>query len=189
MRFTFIRHSLTEFNANVPKICWGLTEEGIKLAKNLARNKVVKSVDVLYSSIETKAIETALYLAKPNKLTIKMDFNLVEVTSITKKIFPDFNKAARDILEGKIEEYIDGETEAEALKRFKDALSDIVAIERKNGKTNIGIVSHGSVYALFTAEYCDLPVWDVFQSIGMPDIAIYEWETQKFTRLWKNLKI
>jgi broad specificity phosphatase PhoE len=189
MKITFIRHSKTEFNPDIRKICWGLTDEGIELAKNLAHEKVIKDLNVIYSSSEIKALETAIYLAKPNGIPIKTDFRLIEITSITNGLFIDFEKSAKDYFEDRVERWNNGETKSEALKRFKEALIDIIEIERNAGNHNIGIVSHGSIYTLFTAEHYNIPIWDIFNLITMPDIAEYDWEAQKFTVLWKNLRV
>jgi len=140
----------------------------------------------LYSSIETKALETSIYLAKPNGIKIIPNDQLVEVTSITNKIFPEFEKYARDYFEGRVERWNEGESMIEALERFKKGLQQIVDSEKVRGTNNIGILSHGSVYTLFTKDYCEKPIWDLHKSIKMPDIAEYDWEKKQFISLWRS---
>jgi broad specificity phosphatase PhoE len=68
MNITFIRHSKTKIEPEKPIVLRGLADEGIEKAQALSKDQAIKQLDVVYSSLQTKAIETMLYLAKPNAL-------------------------------------------------------------------------------------------------------------------------
>ncbi len=76
MKIIFIRHSKTKIEPKIPVTRWGLSDEGIELAKKLSAHDIIKQLDVLYTSFQTKALETTIYLAKPNAIPIKTDNNL-----------------------------------------------------------------------------------------------------------------
>jgi broad specificity phosphatase PhoE len=183
MLITFIRHSKTDQDPNTPIVLWGLTEEGIQRAKELSNNEDIKKIEVLYSSLQTKAIETALYLAKPNQIPMKFDDNLTEVTSLTKSFEPDFEKYTKqhtDSHNGVIERIDGGETLAEALERFTTALTEIVQHESAQGIQNIGIVSHGNTLGLFVTKYSTLSPLAAQKLLKMPDYAVFDWDTKQF---------
>lgn len=186
MNIVFIRHSKTSPNGIVPITEWGLTEEGIIRAQELSKNKDLQ-VEVLYSSLQTKALETALLIAKPNAIPIRTDDRLTEVTSFTKTFEPDFDlytKRHKSMYTGEVERLDNGESLQEALARFNIALSEI--IEKENDKKTIGIVSHGNILGLFIAQYLSIEPLEAQQLLKMPDYAIFNWDTKKFITLFSQ---
>ncbi|HEY4160984.1 MAG TPA: histidine phosphatase family protein [Candidatus Saccharimonadales bacterium] len=181
MKLIFIRHSKTDRNPQVPIVCWGLTEDGIKLAEELSRKDVIKNLGVLYASFQTKALETAVILAKPNAIPIKADGRLTEVTSFTSHFEKDFDvytKNVHDYYSGDLTRISGGETKEEAVQRFKIALESIVEAESHND--TVGIISHGNILTLFSALYKDVDCYALHTQIKQPDVAIFDWESKKF---------
>jgi broad specificity phosphatase PhoE len=181
MKFVFIRHSETDRNPEVPITCWGLSEQGMELAKELSKEQIIKDLDVLYASFQTKALETAVLLAKPNAVPIKADNGLTEVTSFTGVFEPDFDvysKSIHDFYDGTIDRIAGGETKAEALKRFTDTLERIAKAEPD--KSSVGIVTHGNILTLFSALYKDVDCYELHTAIKQPDIAVFDWDEKKF---------
>jgi len=138
MEIVLIRHSKTKPMPNIPIPLWGLTEEGIAKAKSLANEPIIKTLDVIYSSLQTKAIETALLLAKPNNLPIKTNNALTEISSFTREFLGDsYEQAVSDFYSDKISRIAHGETATEALTRFEQALQEIVfGLEKTIKKLN-----------------------------------------------------
>ncbi len=183
MNFVFIRHSKTQATPDIPITLWNLTEEGTQKAKALATNPITKNLDVIYASLQTKALETALILAKPNNIPIKTNPDLTEVTSFTREFLGDsYKQAVADLYSGKISRIAHGETASEALSRFEDALNEVA--ESENTKENIGIVSHGNILSFFSEKYSDKPAIFYHDNIQMPDFAVFNWETKSFTKEW-----
>ena len=181
MKIIFIRHSKTDRNPEIPITCWGLSAEGIKLAQKLSENSVIKNISVIYSSFQTKALETAVLLAKPNALPIKADDRLTEVTSFTGPFEPDFDKYSKnvhDYYQGDLERISGGETKDEALKRFNLAIESISQVEYQND--SIAVISHGNILTLFSAQYKNVNCYELHTQIKQPDIAIFDFAEKKF---------
>jgi len=181
MKFVFIRHSKTQIDPNVPILLWGLSENGIELAKNLSQNEIFKKIKVIYSSLQTKALETSVLICKPNLIPIKTDNRLTEVTSFTGPFeFDDVvhTKNIHDYHKGLIDRINGGETKSEALARFNTALTEISVTE--SSADYVGIVSHGNMLALFSTQYQDIDSYELHTKIKQPDIAIFDFETKKF---------
>ncbi|QQR53043.1 histidine phosphatase family protein [bacterium] len=85
MKFDFIRHSKTKVESDKPIALWGLADEGILKAQVLSNDEAIKRLDIVCSSLQTKAIETMLYLAKPNTLPMRTHPDLAEITSFSNK--------------------------------------------------------------------------------------------------------
>ena len=181
MKLVFIRHSKTNRDPLVPITCWGLADSGIELAKELSMKEVIKNLDVVYSSFQTKALETAVLLAKPNAVPIKADDRLTEVTSFTGSFENDFDtytKNVHDFYSGDLTRISGGETKAEALERFNNALESIA--KNESDKDFVGIVSHGNILTLFSALYKDVDCYELHAKIQQPDVAIFDWQKKKF---------
>lgn len=186
MKITLIRHSKTAVKPEVPITLWGLSDVGIEKAQELANESAIQELDVLYSSLQTKAIETMVYLAKPNLIPMRTNKDLTEITSFTNKFFTgdEYTQQIEKYYSRTIDRIADGETIDEALSRFMRALEDIVARE-KNAK-NIGIVTHGYILSFFSGKYSDLSPFDLHHSLKQPDVAEFDWDSKSFTKLWKE---
>ncbi len=181
MKFVFIRHSKTDRNPRVPITCWGLTEQGIELARELSQKDIIKDLDVLYASFQTKALETAVLLAKPNAIPIKADNGLTEVTSFTgpfEKDFDLYTKNVHDFYTDKLDRIASGETKAEALERFNTTLESIANAE--SDKRTVGIITHGNILTLFSSLYEDVDCYALHTAIRQPDVAVFNWDDKKF---------
>jgi broad specificity phosphatase PhoE len=181
MKFVFIRHSKTDRSPQVPITCWGLSDEGIALANELSQKSVIKNLHSIYTSFQTKALETAVLLAKPNAIPIIADDGLTEVTSFTCHFESDFtlySKNVHDFYSGDLDRISGGETKTEALERFTTTLE---AIAKKESDTNlVGIISHGNVLSLFSALYKNVDCYALHTTIRQPDIAVFNWEMKQF---------
>lgn len=188
MKFVFIRHSKTDRNFEVPILCWGLADDGIELAKELSKKDVIKNLDVLYASFQTKALETAVLLAKPNAIPIKADNGLTEVTSFTgpfEKEFDVYTKNVHDYYYDDIDRIAGGETKTEALERFNATLELIAKTE--SDKDFVGIITHGHILTLFSALYKDVDCYALHTTIKQPDVAIFNWDEKKFESFFGDL--
>lgn len=186
MKITLIRHSKTDVKPSTPITLWGLSRDGIDKAHTLATDEMVKDIDVLYSSLQTKAIETMVHLAKPNAIPMRTHKDLTEITSFTNKFFTGdkYLQQIEHYYDGTIDRIAGGETIEEALDRFVSALEEIASLE--SGAKNIGIVTHGYILSFFTGKYSSLSPLEVHHALQQPDIAEFDWETKTFTKMWRN---
>ena len=182
MLITFIRHSKATFLHDKPITSWGLTDEGIQLAKNLIKTDEIRRINVIYSSLETKALETAEIINQSAGLKVITNKDFCEVTSFSNKVFPEFDKYAQDFFNDKVDRWNNGESKLEALARFNKALNEVIQTETKLGHANIGIVTHGSILTLFIAQYQNSDLWELHKSIKSPDIIIFDASKLAFTR-------
>jgi len=189
MLITLIRHSKTNPTGNIPIKQWGLTEEGILMAKALAKTDKIKSISVLYTSLQTKALETAVILAKDHGIPMKINDNLTEITSFTEKFHSDpeiYEQNTAAFYNGTLDRIENGETGKEALDRFNGAVEEILTEEKD--KDNIGIVSHGHILTFFTAQFMQIDMYSYHKTIQMPDVAILDWNTKKFINVFNSVK-
>lgn len=184
MKFVLIRHSKTLLDKEVANEQWILSEEGICLAQELSKLPIIKKCNVIYSSLQTKALETALLIAKPNHIAIKTNANLTETTSVTNGFFDNFETEISKWHEGDYQ-INNGETKAESLNRFKNALEEIALKERDS--EYVGIVAHGNVLAIFSELYSDKSSYEIHQNIKMPDVALLDADNWQFINFWGSL--
>lgn len=182
MNLVLIRHSKTIINSNVSFLLWTLSHEGVGAAMGLSEEDTIKTLDVIYTSFQTKALETAVILAKNNYISIKCDNDLTESTSITNGFIKDYSETIKNYYEGNIERINEGETIVEAQYRFNACIEKIIANE-PNAK-NIGIISHCNVLSVFSSQFCDKTPYQLHDIIRMPDYAILNWDTKQFTKFY-----
>lgn len=182
-----IRHSKTLVEPGKPIVLWGLSDEGIKRAKALSGQDVIKNIQCIYSSLQIKALETCIYLAKPNGIPIKTNNGFTEITSFTNKFITEdegYKQGVHDFYQNIVGRIAEGETSKEALERFNLILKKVVDEEAKGDVGNIGIVSHGNILSYFTAQYAEITPYELHDKIQMPDVAIFDWDTKRFINLW-----
>lgn len=192
MKVTFIRHGKTLVEPEKPIVLWGLSDAGIEGMKELSNHSVIRDLDVIYSSLQTKAIETSLYLAKPNAIPMNTHSGLAEVSSFTDGPFTtgkEYEDSIKDYYDGKIERIADGETIEEAITRFTSVVDEIVKFEEAAGKTNVGIVTHGYILSFITAPFCNKTPYELHHIIAKPDIAIVDWQIKQFLMPWGEVSI
>lgn len=190
MKITFIRHSQTQIDPDVPASDWKLSDEGMERAKKLAHHDAIKDIEIFYSSLQIKALTTADLLATPNGIPTKTDNRLTEITSFTNRYIPDietYNRSVKDYYEGRIDRINEGETIQEALDRFNGAIQAIV--EANPEAKNIGIISHGNILTLFAAQFKDLNRYDTHKKIRQPDMAVFDWNKKEFIHFFGDLRL
>ncbi|MBP9758995.1 histidine phosphatase family protein [Candidatus Dojkabacteria bacterium] len=181
MKILLIRHSKTILDKNNSSLVWRLSDEGIELCEKLSNNQYIKNCKAIYSSFQTKALETALLLAKPNNISIKPFDNLTETTSVTNGFFANYEEEVKKWHDGGYR-INNGETKEESLNRFNKAIETITTAEIKNDI--IGIVSHANVLAIFSEQFSNKDSYTIHNSLSMPDIALFDTATKQFISYW-----
>ncbi len=165
-----------------------MSEEGVALAKKLSKLRQVNTLDIVYTSLQTKALETAVLATKNTGIPIKTDTRLTETTSFTNKFvsLEQLQENTKKYYSNTNVSINNGETQEEALSRFNEALRDITKLKDKD---NIGIVSHGNILASFSTQYIHMDALELIVRIKQPDIAIFNWETKQFTNFFGEIFI
>lgn len=144
-----LRHAHTEIDSNIPPDKWGLSEKGKKRARNLAKKNTFDKVDVVISSGEKKAYQTALPIAQ------KLNKKIIQASEINELNRPKFlgekelNKTLKFAFTNPDKSINEWETANHALNRFDKAIK---SIDRKHKNKKILIVSHGCVINLYFAK-------------------------------------
>ena len=177
MQLILVRHSKTLQEKSKSNLLWQLSPEGIQLADALSQNQLIKNVECLYTSDQTKALQTALLLAKDNYIPIKVFPQLTEATSITNGYFENYEARVAQWHNTTEDRINNGETAKEALSRFNEIIENVVSVSQRI-YANIGIVSHANVLSLFTAQFEERSSAEIHAHIRMPDVAILNWESR-----------
>ncbi len=167
-----IKHSLPELIPAVPASKWQLSETGQLRCKTLAEKIEPYSPDMVFSSIEPKAIETAQIVAKHINKTCRTFENLHEhnrtgVDFVSKEVFETsvstFFKSPEKLVFGK-------ETAAQAHERFSKAIALLV---KKYQNKNLAVVAHGTVITLFVAQTAGLEPFTFWKKLGLPSFVVF----------------
>lgn len=77
--YIFLRHALTTIDKSQPAEKWVISEAGIEEICNVVSSGEFDDVDVIISSSEKKAIQTAFYLSERIEKDINLNPNLKEL--------------------------------------------------------------------------------------------------------------
>ncbi|MFX1416190.1 MAG: histidine phosphatase family protein [Promethearchaeota archaeon] len=146
-----LRHAETKLDPSVPADRWHVSEVGMESAEVLASSGVFDSVDMIVTSAEDKAFETAVPFAKRIDVEITRDSSFNELNRGTGPLTSpeEYLERVRTAL-GDPESSTSGwETAVNALGRFKQGID---AVGSETGARSILLVSHGLVLSLYFAH-------------------------------------
>ena len=149
--FYLLRHAATKLDRNKAASKWLLSEEGKRQAEKLAKSGVFNDVDIIISSAEKKAYQTAKPIAdRLNKDIIRIpELNELDRDAGGFLEKGEFDKTVNFAMTHLDRSVHDWETTAHALERFSKAIDKI---DSEHEKKKILIVSHGCVINLYFAK-------------------------------------
>jgi 2,3-bisphosphoglycerate-dependent phosphoglycerate mutase len=147
----FLRHAKTIQDKTKPSSQWRLAETGKKTAKELATSGIFDDVDIVISSNEKKAYQTAKPFAdRISKRIIKIselgELNRDKGGLLTQE---NYKRTMVKIFKKSDFEVYKWETSRHALRRFKHAIEKI---DKQYHNKKILIVTHGIVMSLYFAD-------------------------------------
>ena len=159
--YVFLRHALTTIDKELPAEKWVISDKGIEEICNVVSLGKFDDVDVIISSSEKKAIQTAFYLSERIEKEINLNPNLKELDRGEEVIETqeDYETKVWRIFDNPSECSFGWETAEGALGRFKRGIS---RIENTYSNKKIFIVSHGIVLTLFFGELLGLEKEELF---------------------------
>jgi len=168
-----VKHSLPEIVETAPAQEWELSDEGRMRAQQLAERLNRYQLEVIVSSVEPKAKETAEIIAAKHNLGLQIIEGLHEhdrskVGYLSKD---EFQAAVREFFEKPGRLVFGSETADECHARFKQAVHSV--IDHNFGKAVV-IVAHGTVISLFVARLTgtsDLLLWN---ELGLPSFVVID---------------
>ncbi len=181
--FYFLRHGETKVDRDVPISKWVLSERGEAQAKQLAQEGVFKDVDLIFSSTEKKAYQTALPIAESlGKEVAKLE-EIVELDRDKGNFMEaeEYEKTIEECLKHQSESVNKWETAVHALDRFLDKIDEL---DRKYDNKKILVVGHGFTINLYFAKL--LGVLDkVYERLETNDFA--DWGIVKNQLVMKDI--
>lgn len=151
-KLIFLRHAETKVDENSVISKWFLTEKGKKEAITLLNSEFFDDIDLIITSDEEKAYQTAYPLSKRLHQDIIRDKNLNEIIRDHGgflKNKEEYTKILSLCVKNRNQSYNNWETANHALKRFSKRIQEI---NSKYSNKNIMIVAHGIVINLYFAE-------------------------------------
>lgn len=166
-----VKHSLPEIIPRIPANQWTLSEIGRVRCKSLVEKIESHAPDIVVSSMEPKAIETAQILAGQINKPFRTFEGLVEHdrTGVGFLGKEQFEAKVNDFFEHPDHLIMGRETASEACERFSKALA---AIEMEYPNKNIMVVSHGTVITLFVQKSTGLEPLSFWKKLGLPSFVV-----------------
>ncbi len=165
----FLRHAETKVNDKLIVSKWILTDKGKEEAELLLKSALFDDIEVIITSDEEKAFETAYPLSVSLNTPINRDEKLNEIDRdkgnylSTKE---EYNRIIQHTMEKRNESFNKWETANHALERFSKKVGEIGKIYTKK---KILIVSHGVVINLYFAKI-----------LGCLDVVFERWLSNSF---------
>ena len=168
-----VKHSLPKIVENVPAHKWELSDAGRVRAKQLAERLNGYQPEVIVSSVEPKAKETAEIIAAKHNLGLQVVNGLHEhdrskVGYLHRK---EFQATVREFFEKPDTLVFGSETADECHARFQHAVHTI--LDHNLDKTVV-IVTHGTVISLFVSRLTGMPDLLLWNELGMPSFVVID---------------
>ena len=177
-----VKHSLPEIVETVPAREWKLSESGRSRARKLAELLIPYQPDIVASSVEPKAYETACILAKAWGLPVHPATGLHEHDRSSepylsaeefKNLVQNFFKKPDLLLFGT-------ETAADALFRFRGAIDSILSLHENEC---LLIVSHGTVISLFASWLTGCDGYALWQELDLPSFVVLDLKSRALLKI------
>jgi|SRR5688572_603238 len=173
-----VKHSLPEIVEGMPAREWKLSPTGRIRAQELAERLSEFQPQMIVSSSEPKAKETAEIVAGRYNLQLQIADGLHEHgRSKTPYRFRDeFQSAIREFFEKPDVLVFGSETANESHARFYQAIYLII---NSNRNKTIVAVAHGTVISLFVSRLIRISGFVLWKELGLPSFVIIDMESNR----------
>ena len=177
-----VKHSLPEIVSTVPAKEWRLSQFGQIRCKALAEKLEPFLPDVIISSTEPKAIETAQIVAK------KLNKPFSTLDGLQEHDRTDAGLLEKEQFESKVKDFFEQperlvfgrETASQSLARFSKALN---SIEVEHPDKNIVIVAHGTVITLFVDKFNTIEAFSFWRKLDLPAFVVLSLPQHKLVKV------
>jgi broad specificity phosphatase PhoE len=161
-----VRHSVPEVDPEVPAKEWRLSAEGRRRCTGLAARLAGHDPEVVVSSPEPKARETAELVAGALGLDVRESTDLRETARRTVPWLDrvELEDGIRRLFAEPDRVVFGEESGAEALARFSRAVDDL-------GRGAV-VVSHGTVISLYAAARTGRDPFEIWRALELPDLVV-----------------
>ena len=182
-QIALIKHSAVVPEAATPPKLWPLSDDGRRLCRPLANALRMHRLDLLVSSEEPKAIETAELVAARLRIETKPAPGLDEHR---RPYLPDnFEETMARFFAQPTERIFGEESANEARARFAEAINTVL---RDHQGLTTGIVSHGTVIALYAAPYFHTGAAALWARMQHPSFVVIDTDTGAGLRIVDELE-
>jgi broad specificity phosphatase PhoE len=171
-KLILVKHAAPEVQPGVSSEQWHLSERGRASCAALAEALRVHQPGVVVSSEEPKAKQTAELVGQHLGLTWQTAPGLHEHDrrAVPHMRSSEFISNVELMLRKRDERVLGHESAGEALRRFRDALRDVLA---QHANETVAVVSHGTVIALYVAEHTqDHTAFELWRKLGLPSFVV-----------------
>jgi broad specificity phosphatase PhoE len=175
MEIVLVRHAAVKTEPAVLPSFWQLSDEGRARARALARERLWRPIERIFTSPEAKALETAHIIAGPNGMTVTAVEDLREVERPANQWFDDdypggYAGAVRDYMAAPERATHGWEPAAEAQQRIRACIDWL----RRWEPYGFAVAGHGQTLSLYIASVTGLDPMAVWQTINLPDYAVID---------------
>jgi broad specificity phosphatase PhoE len=176
------RHSNPIINQTEEPISWSLSTIGKENAKIIADKINLYKPDIIISSIELKAIETAKIFANKMNIKHKVMNDLHEQRRGIMRYLSneEFMHNISKLFENPNKRIFGEESANQANKRFTSAMR---SIEMEYPDKTICIVSHGVVISLYASQYYYKEPYQIWQKLATPSCIVFSRKPNKIIEI------
>jgi broad specificity phosphatase PhoE len=173
----FVRHARPVVEPGVPSSSWKLGEEGLAGAARLAPALVGLGIDLVVSSVEPKAVDTARVLAEVLDVPWQTGHDLHEHERPGGGGLPEaeFQASMRRFFDSPSTLVFGAETADVAFARVSGAVDALVRVHR--GK-RLCVVTHGTVLSLLLGRRYGVDAQATWRALGMPAMVVVDQRTR-----------
>jgi broad specificity phosphatase PhoE len=173
-----VKHSLPKIEKNRPANQWELSDTGRGLAQKLAVRLNGFQPEVLISSVEPKAKQTAEIIAAKHDLELQFIEGLHEHdrSKVGYLHRDQFQAAVREFFEEPGKLIFGSETADACHARFQQAVYSIL---NQNLDKTVVIVAHGTVISLFVSRLTGTSDWSLWNDLALPSFIVVDVQTAK----------
>lgn len=186
-KLILVKHSAPEIMPTLPPNRWRLSKEGKARCNVLADKLAEFEPEIIVSSVEPKAMETAQIVAsRVNRSVVTIE----ELDEHQRGVATEWNEeefqARIAELFRKPGELVYGmETADEAHARFRHAIDRVL---KENVKGNVVVVSHGTVISLYVTRLARTDAFGFWKRLGLPSFVVLELPDCTLKKLVENVE-
>jgi broad specificity phosphatase PhoE len=173
--FYFLRHGATQRDSNFPISQWLLSEKGQEQARKLAQQDIFDNIEIIYSSTEEKAYQTAKPIADKLKKGIKQIREISELNRDNGGFIKldEYQQNIKECLTNLDKAVSNWESGAHALERFSNKIEEL---DQQYENEKILVVGHGFTINLYFAKLLHVldHVYERFNTNSYGDWGIVE---------------
>jgi broad specificity phosphatase PhoE len=173
-----VKHSLPDIVQNVPAHAWELSSEGRGRVEKLAEELKQYQLDIIASSVEPKARETAELLCKSLGVDIVVPDGLHEHERSGVPFYPkrEFESFVRLLFEKPDVLVFGNEFGTQALERFRESVELVMTLYDDK---RMAIVAHGTVISLFVSSLTGVDGYQLWSDLGLPSFVVLDLKNKK----------